>query len=387
MDLKRMLLMRLPSPFPHDENRLRLTYASARKQTDDQVLALEELVALTSVDAPLVEGLGAAAEDARVSALRKAFAHLQACLVSGGTLSDGMRRIPSLFSGMQADLVELGERTGRIEACLRRLLENALGRQRASSVLEFVLAYLALVVVWHVFVTSFWVRYLASELAMVFEDFSGSGAVLPIVLRVTSGSAPTWMRMLAAAPWLLVAVGLATMAWVRFRGMRHPDGIWRGLAGRFALGLPCIGQIGRKRMLAECMTALAQLLRAGMPLDEALDRLGDFDVDPAYRDRFRALADRIRAGDSLAQALARPQCRLPRGVTAAARLGEASGLLPESLERIARLYQIQADARADVAARLVPAAAIFLLAFVTFLLASSVFATLTYIADTLAMSI
>jgi general secretion pathway protein F len=98
--------------------------------------------------------------------------------------------------------------------------------------------------------------------------------------------------------------------------------------------------------LSRALRQLATLLRAGVPLDEAVDALRRRRGSPALAHAFESVRSRIREGSSLAAAMAAQPEVFPSIYTGMVEAGEAAGALDAVLERIAGHAESQARLRA-----------------------------------------
>ncbi len=89
----------------------------------------------------------------------------------------------------------------------------------------------------------------------------------------------------------------------------------------------------------EAVRYLATLLDAGFPLDRALDAVSRVAVRADVADAVAAVRARVRAGASLADALAEHPRTFPRLAVGMARAGERGGRLAASLDRLAGLLE------------------------------------------------
>jgi general secretion pathway protein F len=97
--------------------------------------------------------------------------------------------------------------------------------------------------------------------------------------------------------------------------------------------------------LSQALRQLATLLRAGVPLDEAVDALRKRRGSPALGESMESVRSRIREGASLAAAMADHPNVFPAIYTGMVEAGEASGALDTVLERIADHAEGQARLR------------------------------------------
>lgn len=97
--------------------------------------------------------------------------------------------------------------------------------------------------------------------------------------------------------------------------------------------------------LAQALRQLATLLRAGVPLDEAVDTLRRRRGSAALAESLESIRSRIREGTSLAAAMAEHPSVFPTIYTGMVEAGEASGALDTVLDRIADHAEGQARLR------------------------------------------
>lgn len=110
----------------------------------------------------------------------------------------------------------------------------------------------------------------------------------------------------------------------------------RGLDGRWMWG--------RRKGLLRFTRSLAMLLRAGLPLVLALDKLRLETPDKTWRSIISSIKARIEDGSTFSEALAPPRVFNPMYVNLA-RAGEESGKLVEYLQRLADLGERRAELR------------------------------------------
>lgn len=108
----------------------------------------------------------------------------------------------------------------------------------------------------------------------------------------------------------------------------------------FSAAVPFVLRRGLdRRALALLTRELSALLHAGVPLDRALEILGDIVDKKRLRDAIERILEQVRAGDSLADAMAtRPQ-DFPNFYTSMVKAGEIGGVLDNVLARLAEFLE------------------------------------------------
>ncbi len=102
----------------------------------------------------------------------------------------------------------------------------------------------------------------------------------------------------------------------------------------------------RPAELARTLRQLAMLLRAGVPLDEAVDTLRRQRVTPLLTQALESVRVQIREGSTLAAAMARHPAAFSSIYIGMVEAGESSGALDAVLERVANHAEGQARLRA-----------------------------------------
>lgn len=266
-----------------------------------------------------------AAEMTRIPARhREALAPVAVGLAAGDDLSTALGRAAAACPAVVRGLVRVGDRTGRLAEMLRdtsaALAAAARGRRDFRAALVRPALQLALAV---------GVIGLLIALAGLTQgldgrplDLLGLGLVGTRGLAIAAG----WLGGLLAAGG--IAVPLVTASWRR-----------RGWA-RFVGGrVPVLGAAARAAEAADWCRVAALASHAGLSAGElvalASDAVPGLAIDP------REVEARLRAGDDLAEALAR-QGRLPARVLEAVAVGEMTGTTAETLERQVGPYEDEA---------------------------------------------
>jgi len=147
--------------------------------------------------------------------------------------------------------------------------------------------------------------------------------------------------------------------------------------GRLRLGGLSLPRVGRRvpaRDLLAFTQQLATLVEAGIPLDRTLQILGDLSVSSRLREIVEDVAQSVRAGSTLADALSRHHPRpFSRLYINTIRAGEKGGALEAALSRLAQHLEATRELRDAITSALIYptllltvgiAAIVFLLTFV-----------------------
>ncbi|HHW11289.1 MAG TPA: type II secretion system F family protein, partial [Firmicutes bacterium] len=105
--------------------------------------------------------------------------------------------------------------------------------------------------------------------------------------------------------------------------------------------------------LVQVTMQLSHLLEAGMPVDKALEVLARHNRKPAVRTVLRQMLEEVRAGQGLADVIAKRQELFPRLYIHMVRAGEIGGRLEEILANLARYLESEARRWSQVRSMLI----------------------------------
>ncbi len=290
---------------------------------------LRQLSTMATAGIPLVEALEMIAREEKHAGLRRVIGTIRHHVVAGMPLSAALAEQPRHFSPLICGLVQAGEQSGELETLLERIASDAERSETIRRRLRRAMLYPGLVLCIALIVTLALLMFVVPRFESLFQGF---GAQLPLFTRQVI-AASEWLRQ---GGWLvmvavIVCLGLIGVATSQFPGLlRYRD--------RLLLRLPLIGALIEGAMIARFTRTLAVMLRAGIPLAEALPTIARTLGNSVYRDAVRRMGDHLRDGRSLAFAVGSAG-RFPASTGQMIATGEASGRLETMLKRIAERHE------------------------------------------------
>lgn len=283
-----------------------------------------QLATLTGAGIALVDALATLERQLVEPALRNLLVGVRGALAEGLGLARSLARQGGVFSALYCALVEAGERSGRLAQVLERLADHLEQVQRQQHKARTALIYPCVLMGVSLAVVVGLMSFVVPKLT---EQFAHSGQSLPVITRVLIGTSEA---LVLAGPWLLGAGVLAAVGAARLLRRAH----WCLRRDDLLLRLPRIGALLRVLESARLSRSLAILAGSGVPLLEALQ------VATATLEnrRIRLAMERVQAdvqsGVSLHRALD-ASGQFPPMLLNMVASGEASGTLPDMLERVA----------------------------------------------------
>ena len=287
----------------------------------------QELATLLKAGLPLVQSLDLLKRRVTSPAFRAVLDDVHERVRSGTALSDAFAAQGDRFPGVYTASLLAGERSGNLDAVLRRYVDYAkviatLKRKIVSAlVYPAILIALALVLV----------SIIVLKVVPAFADFyAGFGAQLPLATRVIMK-----VSTLVREQFLLVAIAVAAggagmFLWLRQAGQQSRF-------DRLILTLPGLGPIARKFATSQMARTLATLLGGGLPLVNALDIAARSVGNQHMAGQLDIVATRVREGESFAAALDARKT-FPDVAVRMAEVGEATGALQDMLNTVADFF-------------------------------------------------
>lgn len=287
----------------------------------------QELATLLKAGMPLVQSLELLKVRATSPVLRRVLADVHERVRSGTALSDAFAAHGDLFPSVYTASLLAGERSGSLDAVLRRYVEYskiiATVKRKTISALVYpaILISLALALV----------SIIVLKVVPAFSDFYASfGADLPVVTKVI-----VRLSEVIRSQFLLIVVVVAGAAVALFGWVRRP-----GQKARFdhlLLRIPVAGDVARKFATSQMARTVGTLLGGGLPLVNALDIAAKSIGNQFMASQLMIVAERVREGESFARALEARKV-FPDVAVKMAEVGESTGALQDMLNTVADFY-------------------------------------------------
>jgi type IV pilus assembly protein PilC len=296
----------------------------------------QELATLLKAGMPLVQSLDLLRRRVESPVFRGVLDNVYEKVRSGTALSDAFGAHGQVFPRVYVASLLAGERSGNLDAVLRRYVEytkiiaTVKRKTVAALVYPAILTSLALVLV----------SIIVLKVVPAFADFYTSfGADLPLATRVIMGvsdfvRSQFWLILLA----LLGGVALF-VTWSRRAGQEVK-------LHRAILAIPMLGDVARKFSTSQMARTLSTLLGGGLPLVNALDIAAHSVGNQYMAAQLDIVSTRVREGESFAAAL-EARSVFPDVAVKMAEVGESTGALQDMLNTVADFYDEEVSEKMD----------------------------------------
>jgi type IV pilus assembly protein PilC len=296
----------------------------------------QELATLLKAGMPLVQSLDLLRRRVEAPTFRGVLDDVHEKVRSGTALSDAFASHGALFPRVYTASLLAGERSGNLDAVLRRYVEYAKIIATVKRKTVSALVYPAILVS----LAAVLVSIIVLKVVPAFSDFYSSfGAELPLVTRMILR-----VSEVVRGQFSLIVLGLgaaiaAILFWVRQPGQQ-------ARFDHMLLGMPVLGQVARKFSTSQMARTLATLLGGGLPLVNALDIAAKSIGNSFMAQQLDIVSTRVREGESFAAALAARHV-FPDVAVKMAEVGESTGALQDMLNTVADFYDEEISTTMD----------------------------------------
>jgi type IV pilus assembly protein PilC len=298
-----------------------------RIRTPDFLEFNQELATLLKAGMPLVQSLDLLRGGLTDPVFKPALDAVYERVKAGAQLSDAFEEQGDLVPRIYTASLLAGERSGSLEAVLRRYVTYAklVGgiRRRTLSALMYPVVLLALAVV----VVGIIVLKLVPAFSLFYASFN---AELPPVTRLIVA-----ISDFVSSYAVFLVVGGAAAFFLIVGWARRPSE--RRRIDRFLLDVPWVGSIARKFATSQMARTLATLLAGGIPLVQALDVAARSVGNRYIAAELETMGQRVREGQSLAATM-RARSIFPDVAVKMTEVGESTGALQDMLNSLADFY-------------------------------------------------
>ncbi len=262
---------------------LSLPRMESRPELVDLIFFCRQMYSITKAGLPLHRGLRSLIEAIRHPTLRRVLVDVRRRVEEGRTMSETMATHRGVFPPLMINMVRVGEQTGRLDTVFGELQRNLEFEEATRRQVKAALRYPTMVIIAIAIALVVLNLFVIPAFAKVFANFN---AELPLITRALIASSD-WMR----AWWPLLAGGLLalTVAIRVFLKTARGAELW----GRWSLRIPLVGEILLKAALSRFTRTLGMSLRAGIPLDQALQTVASVSDNRYFALQIAAMHERI----------------------------------------------------------------------------------------------
>ena len=306
----------------------------SRVSSAEVTAATRQLAILLGAGVSLLAALDSLMAQSGNPAFSRVMAQVKESINEGNSLAHALSMHPRLFSQIYVNMVRAGEASGSLDQVLARLAEFTESQQALMSRFKAALAYPVLMMLIGTLILFFLVTFIVPNITRIFIEMQQALPLPTVLLIGASGFLKSYWWLLIG---LLVLLVVAMTRIVKTeRGRRAWD--------EMRLRVPVMGGINIRMAMARFGRTLGSLLRSGVPVLTAMRIVRNIVNNTAIAEAIDDVMENIGRGTSIAVPLSRSRWFPPMAVQMIA-VGEQSGELENMLDKIADVYEREAETR------------------------------------------
>jgi type IV pilus assembly protein PilC len=301
-----------------------------------------QFATMVNAGLPILRALSILAEQTDSKELAKVLVQVRTDVEQGSSLSAAMAKHPKAFNNLFISMVKAGETGGVLDDVLLQLADQiekevALRRQIKSA-----MTYPVVVVCLVVLIMAAMLLFIVPQFETIYASLN-SGLPLPtkILLSVSGAFTKFW--------WLVI--GLSVGLSVAFRRYKKTNS-GRARVDAVKIRVPVFGPLFHKVALARFSATLSMLMRAGVPILQALDIVKDTVDNRVISSAVEDVKTSVREGESIARPLSKHSVFPPMVVQMMA-VGEETGAVDTMLDKVSEFYNSEVTATVEALTSLI----------------------------------
>ncbi|MEX2216407.1 MAG: type II secretion system F family protein [Phycisphaeraceae bacterium] len=291
---------------------------------------------------PILRSLQILEQQQKQGLLKNVLQEVQEDVSGGSTLSDAMQRHPKAFDKLYTKMIAAGEIAGVLDMILQRLSEFLEKAAKLKRKIVGAMIYPAVVIGVAFTIVAGIMIFIVPKFTKIFEDFDTELPGMTLMLMNFS----QWLGggLLEGGSGLPGVILLMLLPFILYFLLKL---VRKSEPGRLAidtavLKIPVFGKLLGKTAVARMTRTLGTLVRAGVPILDAINITRETTGNFVYQRALNAVHDSVRQGDSFAEPLRRSKT-VDSIVVNMIDVGEETGDLDKMLLKIADNYDDEVD--------------------------------------------
>jgi type II secretory pathway component PulF len=321
-------------PLTKVSRRKKLNLFGGRINITDQIFLSKYLALMLRIGTSLLQAINILIEDFKKSTVRSLLVEVRSNLEKGQPFHQTFAKYPKIFSSVYINLVKAGETSGNLEDVFENLTTSLSKEKELKDQVRGALVYPILLLVTSILILVFLVTFALPKIAGVFME---SGFEPPLFSKVVFSIGLFFGKF---GIFVLIALVLGVIALFVFY---RTSLLFKKLVAAVLNEIPLIKDIIQKIALQRFAATLSSLIKAGMPITDALeitaDTVGHVELKQAL---LRVSREGLAKGLTVGEAFKREPF-FPRTVVNLMAISEKAGHIEEVLGTLADFYASEID--------------------------------------------
>jgi type IV pilus assembly protein PilC len=303
----------------------------------DLVVFSRQFATMINSGLSLLRGLNILAEQTENKLLARTIGLLRDDVERGSSLSAAMSKHPKVFNKLYVSMVRAGETGGQLDIVLTRVADTFEADYKLRQKVKSAMTYPTVVAGISVILVTVMLIFVVPTFAKMFTSLGGE---LPLPTKL----------LLAISKSAKILVPLAVVGFVAgffaYRKARATNAEFRLRTDKLKLRIPVFGMLFQKVALSRFARTLGLLLRAGVPVLQAMDIVADTTGNEVLARASHDVKENVRRGEPMAAPLERHDIFPPMVVQMIA-VGEDTGALDAMLDKISDFYDQEVESTTE----------------------------------------
>jgi type IV pilus assembly protein PilC len=305
----------------------------AKPRRKDMIVFSRQLATLLDARLPLNNALKILSQQTENKALKAAVGQVTEDIDAGLSFSQSMARQPDVFPDYYIEMVRAAEVTGNMNEVTGFLADYIEKEAELAGKASSAMIYPAIVLVLFFVVAFILLTFVYPSLGSVFAE---NGVVLPWYTQIllnTGNFLAKW--------WPVVIVVVVMLGFVVVDYFQTVEG--QAFLDDAKITLPVVKRVYTPVIMARFGNSAALLVHGGVPIAQSMEIIGHMVGNVLYRDVIHDIAEDVRQGLLLSQAIAKHPHFFPDLVPQMVAVGETTGKVEDMFTRLAGIYTREAD--------------------------------------------
>jgi type IV pilus assembly protein PilC len=291
---------------------------------------------------PILRALSILADQTESKELAKVLVQARTDVEQGSSLSAAMGKHPKAFNNTFIAMVKAGETGGVLDDVLLQLADQIEKEVSLRRQIKSAMTYPVVVVALVVLIMSAMLLFIVPQFETIYASLD-SALPLPttILLAVSRVFTKYWWMV------ILASVGATFL----FKRYKKSDG-GRARIDAIKIRVPVFGPLFHKVAIARFSSTLSMLMRAGVPILQALEIVKDTVNNQVISSAVEDVKTSVREGESIAKPLGKHSVFPPMVVQMMA-VGEETGAVDTMLDKVSEFYNSEVKATVEALTSLI----------------------------------
>ena len=356
-DVMRLLTLKKLQPIfiKQKQSLFKLGVGSAVPQKDLVVFS-RQLSFLLESGVPIIQSLQITQPLTQSTILKHVLKQLINSVDKGKNLSEALAEHPRVFNNLFVSLTQAGESSGQLNTFLTQLANDIESSDKLRSRVKKALMYPMFVLSVGVVIIITLMVFVVPKFASVFES---AGSELPVMTKLLMAISDFFVNNLILVIFVSIFIPI-----VLFVYLMSPAG--RKFRDQLFWIVPIIGPIVQKNSIARFTKTLSYLMSAGVNVTESLNNAASAANNYLIETATQNIIAKVERGQSIGQSISREKI-FPELIAHMVSIGEETGKLDATLQKVSEFYEEQVKIAADAIADLIqPVFIVVLGGFVAF---------------------